>query len=1769
MFTIPNYQISTKIYESANSIIYRATRIDKNQPVILKILKEEYPTPEELTRYRQEYEIISRLAEIDGVINVYDLFKHQNQLVICLEDFEAKSVKMWRDEQRTFTLDELLRFAISATDILGQIHGQNIIHKDINPSNFVFNLKTGVFKIIDFGISTQLSKQYLTLKNPNVLEGTLAYISPEQTGRMNRTLDYRTDFYSLGATFYELFTGKVPFESTEAMELVHCHIAKQPLPPSEVNPDIPPAVSNIILKLLEKTAENRYQSAWGLKTDLQNALKQWQAHHTVSTFPLARFDISGHFQIPQKLYGRDNEVQLLLQAFERVSLGEIEMVLVAGYSGIGKSALVHEIHKPITERRGYFSAGKFDQFQKNIPYYVITQAFNEFCRYLLMESTQTLALWKTKILNAVGDNGQILIEIIPDLELVIGQQPPVAEVGPQEAQNRFNLFFLNFVKVISDKKHPFVLFIDDLQWVDSASLALLKTLMLDSHLQYLLIIGAYRDNEVDSTHPFLKTVYQFQQAGISINTIELTNLQAADVNQLLQESLSCEASQSQALTELVYQKTLGNAFFTRQFLLSLYEEKLLRFDSEQRQWIGDIAQIKSQNITSNVVELMANKINRLSKKTQAILQKAACLSNQFDLSVLAIIDEQDKHETLLSLWEAIIEGLLVPLDDNYKHLDTDKKAHFKFLHDRVQQAAYSLIPESNKHPIHLSIGRLLLANTSEQQLNEQIFDIVNQFNQGIELMTDPNEKIRIAQLNLIAGKKAKDSAAYHQAFDYCHIGIDLVEREKEVWERQYDLMLELHITAVETASICGYFEDLERLFQIVVQKAQTIVDKTPVYQSKIQSLMAAGKVQEALKKTLKILELLGEKFPAYPTLSDIQQGLEETQAHYADQPIEHLLDLPEMIDANKIATMRILVQATSPAYVGRPELFPLIMCKGVNLSIQYGNAPESTLAYACYALILCGREVGDIEHGYQFGKLAVDVLEKLQASKMKPNVFEVVNTHVWHFKKPLRETLPPLEIGYQSGRESGNLEYSSYNALIYACHAYFAGKELGQLEPEMAAYNESIMQRVEAARRLYGPFWQAVLNLLGQSEAPCLLIGKGYDQKKELPVVQKTHNQTALGFVYVNTLILCYLFEEYEPALENAKLVEKHQQGLVAMYAVQVWFFYESLTRLALHDSITKDEQNCFLEKVIANQKEMKNWADHAPMNNLHKWHLVEAEYHRVLGHDTDTILEHYEQAIALAKTHEYIQEAALANELLAKFWLAKKNKEKYAKVHLLEARYLYQQWGAVAKVADLEQRYPSFLANKTATSAHTMTTTASSVTLMASTSTTYSNWLDLISVLKASQTLSGEIVLSNLLTKMMDIVIENAGAEKGFLLLPEKEQWFIEAESHVQSQQVNVLQSTPLAKHQQIPITLIHYVARTKEDVVLDNASVEGQFHHDPYIIEYHPKSVLSVPLINQGRLAGILYLENNLTEGAFTPDRLQVLQVLSSQIAISIENALLYRTLEQKVDERTVQLADANQQIMALNEQLKSENLRMSAELDVSRKLQQMLLPREEELTDIPDLEIAGFMEPADEVGGDYYDVLQHHGRILFGIGDVTGHGLESGVIAIMVQAVIRGLLINNETDPVKFLSTLNQSVYSNVMRMESDKSLTLGLLEYQDKMLYLSGQHEEIIVVRQGELELIDTFDLGFTLGLEQEIANYVNQVSLSLNRGDVVVLYTDGVTEAENIAGELYGLERLCEVIQQNWQQTAQQIQQIVVDDVRQFIGKQTVFDDITLLVLKQK
>ncbi|WP_442942785.1 protein kinase domain-containing protein [Nostoc sp.] len=1526
MIALPGIAIQDKIYESSNSLVYRGIR-DDGVGIVVKMLKLDYPSPQELTRYRQEYKI-TRSLNLEGVIKAYSQQDYQRTLVILLEDFGGESLEQWMHKRPDIfcpmPLSQFLSLAIALTDILGRIHTANVIHKDINPGNIVFNLDTGVVKIIDFGIATQFNRTNPTFKSPHVLEGTLAYLSPEQTGRMNRLLDYRTDFYSLGVTFYELLTGHLPFPTRDMLELVHCHIAKQPVPPHEINTTIPKPVSDIILKLMAKNAENRYQSAWGIKADLEICAEQLAQIGQISSIKLALQDVSEQFQIPQKLYGRDKEVAMLLAAFVRVACPEsnrvaslannsettsqseqrgkpkfqVEMMLVSGCAGIGKSALVQEIYKPITQKRGYFISGKFDQFQRNIPYSAIADALQKLVQQLLSEPDEQVQQWRSLLLTALGNNAQIIIDIIPEVELIIGKQSPLPEVGATEAQNRFHRIFRQFVRVFCSESHPLAIFLDDLQWIDSATLNLIELMLLDEQTQSLFLIGAYRDNEVNPTHPLALMLERVRKQGAVLQEIILAPLTLEALNQLIAETLHQNADIVRPLAELVLRKTEGNPFFVSEFLRMLHSENLLIFDAQYLSWQWNIAQIQAQDITDNVVELMLHKLKKLPENTQQILRLAACVGAEFNLDTLSIVCDQPPETIFQDLLTAIQVGLIQPLSELDENLLIQK---YKFLHDRVQQASYTLIDESQKQIVHLQIGRNLLEKTLPERLSDRLFEIVDHLNHGIELVADRLERNEIARLNLIAGQKAKAAIAYSMAQKY--LATARVWLGASSWQTNYDLKLELYLETTEVAYLCGDFEQVESWAAIVLQEAKTILDIVKVYEVKIQTDIAQNQLLEAINTGLQVLQQLGISFPETPTQSDIQLELDAIASLIGEKPIEDLLHLPEMTEPDKLAAMRILSSITIAAYVAAPDLMPLLVSKQVKLSIQSGNALVSPFAYAFYGLILCGTS-GNIEIGYEFGQLALNLLSHLNVHSLKARTLLIVNNFIIHWKEHIRNTIQPLLEAYQRGLEVGDLEFAAYCAHCYCFQSYAVGKELLEVEREMTKYNEAIRQIKQRTALTWNQIYQqTIANLMGFSLNPTRLVGEFYNEENGLPQHEVTNDGTATFDVYFHKLFLCYLFSEYAQAIKNSTIAERYLIQITGTPVAPFYYLYDALARLAIYSESSAQVQEELLKKVTVNQEKMKQWSKYAPMNCLHKYHLVQAETARVLSQWFEAE-EFYEQAIQGARENEYIQEEALAYELAAKHYLVR-GRQKIAQTYMKEAHYCYERWGATAKVKDLETRYPQLFPHLSSVASTPICTTAGT------TFNTSHTAFDLTAVMKAIQAISSEIELDQLLRSLMKILIENAGAQTGYLILENSGKWVIEASSELNEGEnvyaTQVLQSIPTANY--LPESIINYVIRTHESVILNDAIREGNFINEPYIQQNQTQSILCLPLLNQGKLVGVLYLENKLAAGAFTPEqvsfgdatRSQVLNLLSTQAAIAIENAKLYSKLRASESQMT----------------------------------------------------------------------------------------------------------------------------------------------------------------------------------------------------------------------------------------------------------------------------
>jgi predicted ATPase/signal transduction histidine kinase/DNA-binding NarL/FixJ family response regulator len=1528
---LTGYRTLALINVGNRTLIYRGIRERDRCPVVIKILQARFPSAQEVLQLRNHYTITSNL-DLPSIPKTLALETYQNSYALITADSESISLKELLEREGALGVNPhkltlFLEIAIQIAEALAGLYRHRIIHKDIKPANILFNPETNQISLIDFSISSLLPQETQSIQNLTTLEGTLAYIAPEQTGRMNRGIDYRSDFYALGISFYELLTGQLPFNSQDPLELVHCHLAQPAVIAHQIEPGIPVILSNIVSKLMAKNAENRYQNALALKHDLEICLTQLQVTGKIDIFDLGTRDLSDRFTIPEQLYGRELEIEALLSAFERVSTGKSEMMLVAGYSGIGKTAIVQEVHKPIVRQRGYFIKGKFDQFQRNIPFAAFLQTFQDLIRQLSTESDIQRQTWKTKLLEAVGENGRVLIDVIPELELILGEQPPVLELSATAAQQRFNLLIQKFVRVFASAAHPLTIFLDDLQWADLASLNLLQLLMQDT--THLLFLGAYRDNEVSPIHPTILTIDEIKKNGTAVNTITIQPLSFKDLNQLVADTLTCDLDIAEPLAKLVERKTQGNPFFATQFLKSLYQDGLITFDpmtqNQRSGWQCDITQIRALALTDDVVEFMALQLQRLPQETQEILKLAACIGAQFDLHTLSIVSDHSPQDVATLLWEALQAGLVIPTTEIYKFftqsdansvVNVSANPNYRFLHDRVQQAAYSLIPEDQKLQNHLIIGMLLQQNGSEIDIESKLFDIVGHLNQAIELIIDSTNRESLAQLNLRAGKKARNSTAHTAATTFLQAGIGLLTQN--CWETQYQLALDLHIAAAEAAYLNGDLDRMDEMAIIVLTSAQTILDKVEIYRIQIAALTANGKMLEAITVGKDALAHLGIDFPLSPDEATIGTAFQNLANQLQGRTIEDLLDLPVMSDLQARVTIKLLADLGQTIFVGMPSLLPILSSTMVSLSLNYGNAPASLPGYVYHGMVL-SVFLNDPETGYRFGKLAVDLLDRSNGEEFSGTVLFLFATWIQHRREAIRGSIPILKNCYGIFRESGDFLSAGYSIAIHFESTLLSGVELTNWYQQISDYSIALAQSNQYSAQTFLDLKRQVAeNLMKKVSQPDCLIGSAYDETVMIPKHRQNSEFSTIAAVYGYKQILAYLFGNYQAAVDYTIQAQPYLLGVAGMVTIPTFHLFAALAYLALYDRST-DEQAETLAQVETHQGMVDLWSQNAPMNYRHKWHLIEAEKQRVLGNPVSAI-EHYDLAIAGAKEHQFLHEEALANELAAKFYLDW-GKSKIAGVYIIEAYYCYARWGALAKVAHLAILYPQLLAPILVREAADVPNRGnigvsdSEIMMIGNTVAGGSEFLDLAALLHASQAISEEIELDLLIASLLKIIITNAGADKCVLLLQEEEQLRVIAKVEM-GQQPQLLPLLPLESSLDVPISLVNMVKNDLKPKILVDVFKDPQFAGDAYLQQHQPKSALCTPILDRGKLVGILYLENHLTTGAFTTDRLNVLQLLTAQAAISIENAKLYsklkasvEQLEQRVETRTIELKAAKE--------------------------------------------------------------------------------------------------------------------------------------------------------------------------------------------------------------------------------------------------------------------
>ncbi|WNG16516.1 AAA family ATPase [Cystobacter fuscus] len=1484
MLDIPGYRVLGILRAMGSNALFQAVREADGLPVIIKTPMVASPGRMEDERYRREFSILQRLRDVRGVARPYACERLGERPVLLLERVQGQTLSESMSTGQPLELSSFLNLALSLVSTLGEVHCRNVIHKDIKPSNIILE-PSGEARLIDFGVATLQKVEYLDAAPTHLIEGTLAYMSPEQTGRMNRAVDYRTDFYSLGVTFYELLTGQRPFQGRDALEWFHAHMAQRPTPPHELNPQVPPVLSDLVLKLLAKTAEERYQSTEGLRADLERC-REALNEDTQAVFVLGTQDRPDRFQLPQRLYGREAQVATLLEGFERVTrTGRPELFLVSGYSGIGKSSVVNELHKPVVQCRGFFLSGKFDQFQRNIPYATLAQILRGLVQQLLAGSEEDVSRWRQQVNEAWEGHGQMLVDLVPQLEVLVGPQPALQQVPPKEAQRRFYQVVRRFFAVFATRAHPLVVFLDDLQWADPASLPLLSQLLSHPESPPVLWMGAYRDNEVSPSHPLMQTLEGIRKEGARLTNLRLEPLSVEQVEHLVADTLPGAGREVvEPLSALVHEKTGGNPFFLLQLLVALHQDGLLvRVPGDGWHW--DVEEVRSRDYSENIVDFMVDKLRQFPPGTQHLLRLAACVGNVFSHQMLGFL--ADLGDVEQGIEPALQEGMLV----------RSGPEKYRFLHDRIQQAAHRLLSNSEREAIHLRIGRLLLERLSQDETRESLFDVVSQLNAAADLIVEATERHQLARLNAEAGGKAMAAIALRPAITYLSTAFPLIPGDP--WETDYTLAFKLKFSQARCEYMLGNIAEARRLVEKLVPRARTRADIEASFGLKHDVHFASGERQEGLACMLECLALLGMPLPRNPTWQEAVAADAEVWAELGERPIASLAELPLMTDPDMKLVISALFKLFNSAFSTDLHLVVVLLSRMVCLSLRHGIVDASAFGFSWFGVII-GSLFKRYRQGLAFAKLAQEVVERYDLAFHRPDVL-LSSQFISYWNQPLPKAQELALSGLHHALQVGNVSTASYCSLEIALNRLAMGHNLEEVHQESLVRGEFLSKT-----GFLDPQESLLLNqrymqqLRGYTLSFGTLNGDGFDERAfeaQLPSSPRRSTRT-FWIVKLQSRFMCGDYAEARGAADKAAELLRANNGILHF---REFHLYRALTLAACFEGAPPEDQRRLLETIQGHHRQLAEWAENCPENFLALERLVSAELARLAGRPDEATCA-YEAAIQSARENGATQYVALASELAANFWRTRRAPI-VAHAFAREARAAYRQWGAQGKVQHLESLWPQLAA---------LADTEEALT----TSSTDSTRIDALTLVKAQQAVSSEIELDRLVKTLLHAAIENAGAQRGALLLPERDSLSVAATSDAPSR------GTAPA----LPWSLLSYVRRTREHVLIGDASKPHPFYSDTHLAHSGARSVLCLPLLRQEQFCGVLYLENNLAANAFSPVRLVLLGHLASQAAISIENARLYedvqraRTelhraneeLEQRVEARTHELKQAQARLV-----------------------------------------------------------------------------------------------------------------------------------------------------------------------------------------------------------------------------------------------------------------
>lgn len=1500
---VPGYRITEKISHFANRGIYRAIRLADQLPVIIKTPQKGLPRNDSIWMLKHEYRILESIHS-GAVESVVELYQDDRETLLITKDYGGLPLSILM-KSREMTLREKLTIALNAAQGMSAIHQNRVVHKDINPAHIMVHPDTLEVKLINFGLSTRLHQEYQSVLNPKEWQGNLRYISPEQTGRMNRTVDYRSDFYSFGVTVYELLTGRPPFLSTDALELVHAHMARKPTPPSQIHPSIPPVLSDLVLKCLSKNVEDRYLSSAGLIADLRQCLAQLQGSGDIKPFPLGKQDRTDQLYLSEKLYGRDAEMELLTESFEQISHGATRLVMLSGSAGVGKSALVREAQKTFLQGKGRLISGKFDPFKKSVPYSAILMAFQELIRQILAGNERELYMWRETILEALQGMGQVIVDVIPQLEAVIGKQPPLPEVPAMEAKNRFQIVMQRFVRIWAKPEHPLVLFLDDLQWADPSSLFLVQEMISDLQVSHFLLLCAYRDHEASSANPLIRELIEQGSRNSILRQVMLPPLPADEITRWLADSFQAEPKDVEPLALIVHRKTAGNPFYTRQFLKSLYDKGLMKVKTDEGKWTWDMEEIERLEAAENVADFLVERMRLLPLLTQKLLAYAACLGNHFYLHMVAKARNQKESEAVRHIWPAVEEGLLYPLEGDsylaYAALEDDDpavhaKVHFTFLHDRIQQAAYSLLSEGERKMAHLKLGRKLmeLAHSHESEL---LFEICNHMYEGIELIDDQAERMQVTHCHLLAGQRAMLSTAFDVALRFFRQGIEVLGEDG--WETNRQLAVELYTSRAEAEYLCNDFETAEKLFALVMEHAETNMERVRILEIQLHMYTRLAKFPQVVELANHALQLLGVPIPNKPGTIDIIKEMWQIKWILRGRKPDELLYMPNVPEENYRMAMNIISFAGPSSYYVDMKWFALTILRVLHLSLVHGNAPGSANGYTGYGIVQVS-QFGNYREGYEYGLLACSVAESFHDPLAMTKAYGAFALLINHWREHAKTNIPLLKKAIQHGLEGGGNIYVAYSAHGLLEAMLYCGSPIEELRQQIRVYDDLICQLkvVDHDDRLL--LLNQALHCFSSREGgdPTAFCEDGFDESAYIAGLRKDGTNYKRYMYHYYKSMVHLMFGNYREAAQMTTEAEQWMESVSGQLLVSEHVYMQTLALIGLYPQASWREQRSYSKKIKINLTKMKKWATSCEENFLHKYCLMSAEWERVTGHP-EKAAGLYEQAIQSAKRHGFLQNRAMAYELAARHYAAM-GMDTVSRVYLAESHFAYTQWGAFAKARAMEEQYG--LGLDRADSHH------SAAGMDAAGDTP--DMVDLMAVIKASQTIASEIKLDKLLSTMLQTVMSNAGAQRGFFLLKKDNEWFIEAAGSI-DEDIEILQSLPYEQANLLSVATVNYVMRTEEMLVLNDAAVEAIFFKDPYITKNKPKSILCAPLWQQGKMVGVVYLENNESTHVFNERQTELLRLLFSQIATFIENARLYHQLEQwnqslekVVAERTIEI-------------------------------------------------------------------------------------------------------------------------------------------------------------------------------------------------------------------------------------------------------------------------